>query len=93
MSRVNSITGEHHADAGRQPSGFIRLRSRRGQRELDILLERYLDRRYARASAEEREAYEKLLEQPDPDILNWVLGRAAPPAELSRVIRALATRD
>ena len=75
-----------------KPSGFIRLRSRRGQRELDLLFERYLDTRYAQASDEERKAYAKLLEQPDPDILDWVLGRAAPPAELSRVIRALATR-
>jgi antitoxin CptB len=88
-----SVTRERNGVENKQPSGFIRLRSRRGQRELDMLLGRYLDTRYAQASAEERDAYARLLEQPDPDILDWVLGRAAPPAELSRVIRALTTRD
>ncbi|MDN5865035.1 MAG: succinate dehydrogenase assembly factor 2 [Gammaproteobacteria bacterium] len=76
-----------------KPSGLVRWRSRRGQRELDLLLERYLDTRYVLASAGEREAYALLLEQPDPDILNWVLGRAIPPAELNDVINAITSRD
>lgn len=80
----------NEGDSERAPSGRVRWRSRRGQRELDLLLERYLDTRYTRASDEERRAYALLLEQPDPDILEWVLGREEPPPELSRVVRSIA---
>ncbi|MGH8273530.1 MAG: succinate dehydrogenase assembly factor 2 [Gammaproteobacteria bacterium] len=75
------------------PYGQVRWRARRGRRELDMLLERYLDTRYARASASERKAFAELLDRSDPDISDWIMGRAAPPAELSDVIHALAAYD
>jgi antitoxin CptB len=71
------------------PIGQLRWRTRRGQRELDVILLRYLETRYPQASTEEKRAFANLLERPDPDILEWLLGRAVPPAELSHVIHAL----
>ncbi len=75
------------------PIGRLRWRARRGQRELDLILQRYLEVHYPQASFPEQQAFALLLEQSDPDILDWVLGRAVPPAELIGVVRALTARD
>ncbi len=46
----------------------LRWRCRRGMRELDVLLERYLDRRWPTAPAGRRAAFRALLELPDPEL-------------------------
>jgi antitoxin CptB len=53
----------------------LRWRCRRGMKELDVLLTRYLDRDYYTAPLKQREAFEELLAMPDPEILDYVLGR------------------
>jgi len=59
-------------------------------KELDLLLEAYLRHRYAHASGEEQRAFERLLEQPDPDLAGWLLYAApAPDGELAIVLRRL----
>ena len=73
------------------PDGQLRWHARRGLQELDLLLQRYLDQRYPRASAAERVSFAALLEQNDPDILDWVLGRRPAPEHLADVIRALSS--
>ena len=45
----------------------LRWRCRRGMRELDVLLVRYLDRDFAGASSRERDAFRALLDLPDPE--------------------------
>jgi antitoxin CptB len=47
-------------------------------RELDVLLARYLDRVYPVASERQRQAFERLLEQQDPLILAYVVGKDRP---------------
>jgi antitoxin CptB len=47
-------------------------------KELDVLLTRWLDRRWAAASEDERRAFECLLEQPDPQLLAWLFRRERP---------------
>jgi antitoxin CptB len=47
-------------------------------RELDVLLQRYLDRRYACAPQEEQQAFEALLELPDPELFAYVVKREQP---------------
>lgn len=47
-------------------------------KELDVLLTGWLDRRWSAASAAERQAFESLLEQPDPQLLAWLFGRERP---------------
>jgi len=56
----------------------LRWRCRRGMRELDVLLQRYLDRRYALAPIEEQQAFERLLELPDPELFGYVVNREQP---------------
>jgi antitoxin CptB len=54
----------------------LRWRCRRGMRELDALLMRYMDSRYAAAGAVERAAFARFLSLPDPEILALLTGRA-----------------
>ena len=50
---------------------------RRGMKELDVVLTRYLDHGYLSASAAEQTQFRSLLEMPDPDLYNLLLGRDA----------------
>ena len=63
------------AEAGLQDvtQGFLRWRCRRGMRELDLLLGRWLDRGWAVADASRRAAFLRLLEEPDPQLADWLL--------------------
>jgi antitoxin CptB len=56
----------------------MRWRCRRGMKELDLLLERWLEAGWPRADAAGRRAFEWLLEQPDPDLADWLIGGARP---------------
>ena len=68
----------------------LRWRCRRGMRELDVLLARYLDRVYPDAMEHQRQAFEALLELPDPLILAYVIGSERPTEQvLADVIQQL----
>jgi antitoxin CptB len=58
---------------------WLRWRCRRGMRELDLLLERYLARDWPAAAPERRAAFVALLELPDPELAALCFGGAAPP--------------
>jgi antitoxin CptB len=47
-------------------------------KELDLILQAWLERRYASASSDERAAFAGLLELPDPEIAGYLLGAARP---------------
>ncbi len=53
--------------------GFLRWRCRRGMRELDILLGRWLDRGWTTADSGRRTAFLRLLDEPDPQLADWLL--------------------
>lgn len=57
----------------------LRWRMRRGMRELDMILTRWFDARYAAADADERAAFHSLLDTEDPDLWSWVMGHSEPP--------------
>lgn len=52
----------------------LRWRCRRGMRELDQLLERWLDRDYAAASEAQRVVFRRLLDSEDDRLWRWFLG-------------------
>jgi antitoxin CptB len=56
----------------------LRWRCRRGMRELDVLLTRYLDEEYPRASPAERDAFARILELQDPEIFGYLVGGEFP---------------
>ena len=58
--------------------GRLRWRCRRGMKELDLLLERWLELRFAAADVARRQAFWLLLDEPDPQIADWLLGGSRP---------------
>ena len=73
-------------------SSRLRWRCRRGMRELDVVLARYLEGDYPQANPHERRAFEALLELQDPDLLGALIGRTTPPADpdMAHVLKILA---
>jgi antitoxin CptB len=59
----------------------LQWRCRRGIRELDLLLQRFLEQGYDRLSHEDKRMFEYLLDQNDPDLLAWLMGNSDPPQE------------
>ena len=57
----------------------LRWSCRRGLLELDLILKRFLERHLDELDAGQRELLVELLEYPDPDLLDWALGRQDPP--------------
>jgi antitoxin CptB len=53
----------------------------RGTREADLILGRFADEHLAGFDGAQLDRYEALLDCPDPDIFDWVSGRAPPPPE------------
>jgi antitoxin CptB len=54
----------------------IRWQCRRGMLELDLVLAAFLDRYYLGLDGREVELFEELLDQPDNELLDLVMGRA-----------------
>jgi antitoxin CptB len=59
-----------------QELGQLAWNCRRGMKELDLMLRRYLDQRWSGASADEKAVFEAFLELPDPVIAGYLLGGA-----------------
>jgi len=62
---------------------------RRGTKELDLILGRFVERHLAGLSTAELDRYEALLGCDDGDIYAWVVGRASPPPGLADDILSL----
>ena len=74
--------------------GKLRWRCRRGMRELDVLLARYLDERFCAASAAEQDEFRRLLETQDTVLYGYCLGSEPPPPRLAALIdRITASSD
>jgi antitoxin CptB len=67
----------------------IRWRCRRGLLELDLVLERFLEHRFAALDAGERRLFDELLDAPDNDLLDMALGRAEPAPRYRAVVEML----
>ena len=62
-------------------------------RELDQLLERYLDTRYAGATEPDKAAFAELLERQDPELWDWLSGvGVAPVAAWQRIVDEMRLR-
>jgi antitoxin CptB len=75
--------------------GQLLWRCRRGTKELDFLLERYVRHQYPSASPAEQGAFAQILDLPDPDLSDYLLGHATPAQpELADLVRRItAHRD
>ena len=75
----------------------LRWLCRRGMKELDVILSRYLELHYETATTAERENFRVLLEMPDPDLYELLLGRSEPTdpqlGQIVDVLRNLSAQD
>ncbi|MDE2090483.1 MAG: succinate dehydrogenase assembly factor 2 [Gammaproteobacteria bacterium] len=62
----------------------LRWQCRRGMKELDVLLEGYLNNNFSPATPPEQQAFAGLLELPDPILMAYIVGRASPEKEEQR---------
>jgi antitoxin CptB len=72
--------------------GRLVWRCRRGMKELDLVLMRYLRERWATAAADERAQFERILELPDPTLAAYLMGRETPPDPRMQEVLALLAR-
>ena len=56
----------------------LRWQCRRGVKELDVVLCRYLENTYQKDSTENRQAFKALLALEDPLLLSWLIGDQVP---------------
>lgn len=69
----------------------LRWRCRRGMRELDQLMLRYLDQRWTTADEAERSVFLQLLDCEDDKLWRWFMGRERPEdASLEALVRLIA---
>lgn len=85
------------AELGSSDIGRLRWRCRRGMKELDVLLVRWLDGPGRRAEADELAQFTRLLELPDPELAGYLLRDEIPTdtdlAALAAIIRGLPFLD
>lgn len=70
----------------------LRWCCRRGMKELDVLLEGYLQGHFSGTSPAEQQAFSSLLELPDPVLLAYIIGREQPVIEEQRRVIAILRR-
>ena len=64
-------------------------RARRGLKELDYYFDSYVREHFLLADAQEKADFSTLIDQEDPDLLDWFMNVTPPPAELISVINRL----
>lgn len=65
-------------------------RARRGLKEIDVYFDPYVKQHYLHAEQSERALFAELVEQEDPDLLDWFMEVSEPPRpELRALIQKL----
>ena len=73
-----------------ESTAALRWRCRRGMRELDQLLQRYLEHGWPQADDRERSVFLRLLEVEDDKLWQWCMGQDRPEdAELHELVQRI----
>ncbi|WP_010112131.1 succinate dehydrogenase assembly factor 2 [Acinetobacter sp. P8-3-8] len=65
-------------------------RARRGLKEIDVYFDPYVKQHYLQADPSERALFKELVDQEDPDLLDWFMEVSEPPrSELRDLITKL----
>lgn len=68
----------------------LRWRCRRGMRELDRILEGFVDDGFGTLNEDEKRRFAEFLELPDPDLHAYLVGRAVPAdSELAHLLKQI----
>ncbi len=67
-------------------------RCRRGIKEMDIILQEFINVSYDQLNDKDKNAFSKLLDEQDLDILNWIMGKDKPANDrLANIINIIKT--
>lgn len=58
----------------------------RGTREMDLIMGSFADKYVPELSPEDLDCYDEVLQNPDPDLYDWISGRVEMPANLKNPI-------
>ncbi len=58
----------------------------RGTKEMDLLMGSFAKKHVPDFSAEELRVYEDLLQENDPNLYNWIIGKDNPPANIDNAM-------
>lgn len=93
MSETNEQLAQPAQSAQPEPTLAERkviYRARRGLKELDLYFDPYVREQYLRADAAEKALFAELIEQEDPDLLDWFMGATPAPTEaLQQMVQRL----
>jgi antitoxin CptB len=67
----------------------VKMRCRRGLKELDVVFAHYLQHYYLQADDDEKQCLDELLETQDPVLFDWVLGMTPVPERYTSLISKL----
>lgn len=71
----------------------LKWHCRRGMRELDLLLEGFLEHRYQALSPADRDSFARLLDCPNEDLMDWLMEGGSPQDEqLAEIVRQIRDR-
>ena len=71
----------------------LKWQCRRGMRELDILLTKYLENDFPQADDQRKQAFRALLALPYPDLMAYLLGGQSPPdAVIANIVSQIRGR-
>ncbi|MBL4917723.1 succinate dehydrogenase assembly factor 2 [Tabrizicola sp. DMG-N-6] len=77
-------------DPGARLKRLAMRAGRRGMKEMDIVLGPWAQAHLGSMAAAELDLFDRLLWENDQDLLAWVLGQAAPPADYAGLIGRIA---
>lgn len=69
----------------------IRWLCRRGMKELDLVMNRYVDADYDSLTDTEKATFNQFLRVEDPEIYSWIMGRTDPEPCYAAIIQRLQT--
>jgi len=71
----------------------LKWHCRRGMRELDLLLDEFLENRYQTLSTIGRHSFERLLDCSNKDLVDWIMGGDLPQDEqLAEIVSRIRDR-
>jgi antitoxin CptB len=88
-----NAAAEGETAAANAELGKLRWRCRRGMKELDVLLERYVDEHFCAASNADQEAFRQLLDTQDTVIYAYCLGQEPPPDRFAGLIERITANS
>ncbi len=77
-----------------QRKAKINWNCRRGMLELDLIFERFFKNTFDTLSDDQVNVFERLLDQPDPDLYAWLMGYETPvDKELMNIVALIKFHD